>query len=44
MVKHICEYCGKKFLIKSNCEEILARRAINSKNPESKIIEVIIYN
>ena len=26
------------------CEEIEARRAINSKKPESKTMEVIIYN
>ena len=27
-----------------NCDEIIARRAINSKNPGSTTIEVIIYN
>lgn len=27
-----------------NIEQVLARRAINSKNPESKAMEVIIYN
>jgi DNA adenine methylase len=27
-----------------NCDNIIARRAINSKKPESKTIEVIIYN
>ena len=27
-----------------NCEDIIVRRAVNSKNPGSKTIEVIIYN
>ena len=27
-----------------NCEDIVARRAINSKNPGSTTTEVIIYN
>ena len=27
-----------------NCQDIVARRAINSKNPGSNTIEVIIYN
>ena len=27
-----------------NCDDIIARRAINSKQPGSKTIEVIIYN
>ena len=27
-----------------NCEDIIARRAINSKNPGSTTTEVIIYN
>ena len=26
------------------CENIIARRAINSKKPDSKTTEVIIYN
>jgi hypothetical protein len=26
------------------CEDIIARRSINSKNPGSKTLEVLIYN
>tara|TARA_B100000242_G_C42997374_1_gene463284 strand:- start:87 stop:1007 length:921 start_codon:yes stop_codon:yes gene_type:complete len=29
---------------KYKCQDIIARRAINSKNPESKTTEIIIYN
>ena len=27
-----------------NCEDIVARRAINSKNPGSTTTEIVIYN
>jgi DNA adenine methylase len=27
-----------------NCEDIVARRAINSKKPESTTTEVLVYN
>ena len=34
----------KELFSNYNIKELVCRRAINSKNPESKTIEVLIYN
>jgi DNA adenine methylase len=47
-VKFIMSNSNQKLVRESlkdyNCKEIIARRAINSKNPSSKTKEVLIYN